>query len=188
MKIDKKLNLVLEIERDDNSVVAIHHTPISSEIYKSHFRFISKVLFGLYMDGMTPAQCTRLVHDAMLESIRDNGDRFKDVEKTLLNEIWRLTNVVVPGERGWETVPFYEAMKGEWLSSGDVDEVKNYVCFFTSASWVHGRRELPGMYEMVAQSGVLTTSLDSTEYARSLPTSTLAANTGAMETPSSIPV
>lgn len=187
MKIDKKLNLVLDIEREDRSVVHVHHSPISKDVYKSHWLFISKTVFGLYSEGFTPPQCTRNAHDAMVELIGRQPDKFKDVDKTLLAEIWRLTNVLVPGERGWEMVPFYEVMKGDWLSEDDIDEVKNYVCFFTSASRVHGRAELQGLYEMMAESGVLTTALDSTEFMRSLPTSTSAASTGATEIPSFIP-
>lgn len=183
MIIDKKLNLVLDIERADGSILKVHHVPISRDLYKAHYLFISKALFGLYSEGFTPPQCTRLCHNAMLDLMVRQPDKFKDVDKTLLAEVWRLTNMAVPTDKGWQQIPFYEAMEGNYISEDDAEEVKNYVCFFTSASMVHGRGELEALYEMVMQSGVQTTSLDFTELMHSLRTSTSDANTGASEKP-----
>ena len=41
MKIDRKLNLVLSVTRDEGVEVFVHSTPISRAIYESHFLVLS---------------------------------------------------------------------------------------------------------------------------------------------------
>lgn len=201
MKIDKRMNLVLEVDRGDAPTVYVHHTPISHAAYRQHFDFLAKAMAVMYGDGFAMPSCTRIAYFTMLKMIEGEREaaasqprpasaapmpgRYDHIEQTLFAEMWRLTNIIVPGERGLETVPFYEAAKV--LDEEDMDEVRNYLCFFTAASHVHSKRERAGMYEVLEASGAVITSLDCTEYSRSLQTSTQAASTGATPIPSSVP-
>jgi hypothetical protein len=190
MQINKRLNLVVEVERGDGMIVHVHSTPVNRQIYERHYTFISKALTSLYADGMAPGACSRIAYLRMKELAENEPDRFKNVEQTLFAEIWRLTNVSVPTDRGWEQVPFFELLQdgNPHMDADDVAEVQNLICFFTLGSWVHGRQERQGMYDLLTQNGVLTTSSPFTEYHRSLPISNKGESSGATEILSSIPV
>lgn len=193
--INKRLNLVLSVERLDKSVVHVHSVPISREIYESHYTFITMVMSSMYSDDFSPATCSRIAYLRMRElgSKEENKARFGDIDKTLLAEIWRLTNVLVPGERGWETVPFYEVMERAQnqgpLDLDDVREVQNYICFFTAASWGHtSRGEREAMYDVLTRYGALITPSDVTVHRTSLSISSPEENIGEKLITSSHPV
>lgn len=189
--IDKRLNLVLEVEREDKSTCYVHSVPISRNMWKTHYTFLSMSINSLYADGFPPSTCARITYNRMLEIAEEQKERFGDLQKTLFAEIWRLTNVIVPGENGYETVPFYNAMRDEKLLDADnVEEVQNFICFFTAASWVHGlsRKEREAFQQLMTSGfGVQITSLPVTEYKNSIPISKQEENIGEKETPLSIP-
>lgn len=188
MKIDRTLNLVLQVEGDGETVFHVHHTPLRMEVFEQHFMFITKAMTSMYIEGLHPLACTRVAFYTMKKLAEAGGpDQQTLIENTLFNEIWRTTNVLVPNERGWELVPFYEVMKGDYLSPRDIAEVKNFICFFTGASWVHGRAERESMYEMLESSGLQTTLLAVTDYKNSLVMLKPAASIGATAPASSVP-
>lgn len=193
--INKRLNLVLSVERLDKSIVHVHSVPISREVYETHYTFITMVMSSMYSDDFSPATCSRIAYHRMRElaAREENRSRFGDIDKTLLAEIWRLTNVLVPGDRGWETVPFYEVMEGANgqgpLDLDDVREVQNYICFFTAASWGHtSRGEREAMYEVLTRYGAQITPSDVTVHKNSLSISKPDENTGEKQITSSVPV
>lgn len=180
--IDKRLNIVMEVEREDKSICYVHSTPISRQLWKTHYTFITMAITSLYADGFPPSTCARIIYQRMLELADEHKERFGDIRKTLFAEIWRLTNVIVPTDRGFETVPFYDAMRNtDILSQDDVEEAQNFICFFTAASWVHGlsRQEREAFQTLLTKGfGVQTTSLPATEYMNSIQISKLEENTG----------
>lgn len=194
MKLDRRLNLVLTVDRADGSTVYVHSTPVSRQVYEAHYTFIHKVMSSLYEDiGANPVAIQRIVYLRMREMIdndaklRPQQQMFAGVRQGFLEEVWRLTNVIVPGPGGYETIPFVEAEQNGTLDDDDVEEVKNDICFFTATSWIHRGKERLGMYELIDQSGGQTTSLHATEFQRSLPTLKPVASTGATAIPSLIP-
>lgn len=187
VNIDKRVNLVLEVERDDGSVVHVHSVPIGRNVFESNYMFISKAMGEMYGDLSNPAGAMRIAYIHMKSMIERDKPRWDNVTASLFSEIWRLTNVMMPGERGWETIPFYDVMQQKLLSDDDISEVQNFICFFTAASWVHSRRERKGMAFLMENSGGQLTSLDSTEYRNSLPTLKADGSSGVMATASSIP-
>jgi hypothetical protein len=188
MKINRKLNLVLDVERADGSVVHVHHTPIPQEVYDAHWELISRTVSGLYMKKMLPTVAVRVGLKA-LQSMADEMGIREIADKDLFPNIWRLTNVILPSERGWVPTPLDVVVSsGMGLDPEDIEEVKQYIAFFTSASWVHPRKELGTMlYPMLADTGALFVPSNSTEYATSLPTSKPAAPTGPSPSPSAPP-
>lgn len=190
LSINRRLNIVLQVERADKSVAHVHSVPIASEIFESHATFLMKTMSSMYSDDFSPAVCSRMAYIRMRELIAADPQRWGNIENTLLAEIWRLTNVIVPTPQGYQTIPFDELKNGNTphLDADDVRDVKNYICFFTVASWAHARQEREQLYEMLTKYGAQITSLDATAYLRSLPTSSQDVNTGAMVTASSIPV
>lgn len=87
--------------------------------------------------------------------------------------------VVGPGPNGWETVPLDQAGEHCGLSKTDISEVENALTFFMLVSLALRPSEARVMNEMLSETlGAEFTSSNSTEYARSLPTSTPAESTG----------
>ena len=94
-------------------------------------------------------------------------------------EIYRLTNVMVLGENGWETIPFNVARQRNLLDGDTASEVENALVYFTCASSIHLKAELSVALEGLSTLwGAQTTSLNATEYMNSLPTSIEEENTG----------
>ncbi len=179
MKIDRRLNIVLELELSNGRPAHVHSTPVSAQVCEAHFMFISVAMTRLYSKlGPNPAACSRVCYYMMKDMIAKEPE-YRGVDESFLQEVWRLTMVAVPGERGWQTVPFYECLAGKYLSPEDVKEVQNYICFFTAASWLHPPREMVGMYEYFRSYGAVITSSSCTEHFNSLPISTPDGSTGA---------
>jgi len=193
VKINRRLNLVLTVDRADGSTVHVHSVPVSQAVYEAHYTFFAKVMSSLYEDVQNPTMVARIAYLRMRDLIRKDSElpnharKFAGVESGLLADMWRLTNVIAPGANGYETIPFLEAEQRGLIDQEDCSEIRNDIAFFTVASWIHSSKERPGMYELLDNTGAQTTSLDVTEYLRSLPTLKPAASTGATEKQLSIP-
>jgi hypothetical protein len=197
MEIDRRCNLVLTLEKtvrakNEEGVEVpkavpyayVHHTPIDQSTYEMHFFVLHKVVATLYTERMTPAIASR-VGMLMLRRVAKETGTTAEVE-LLLSEIWRRTNVLMATERGYDTIPFVEAMKT--MDADDVREVQNYVCFFTAAFWFHLRQEkTENFFPAMIDSGAQIVSSSCTEYRDSLPTLTPHAPTGGTAALSSIP-
>lgn len=189
LKLNKRLNIVIEVTQEDESKAFVHSTPVSRQIYDAHALLFGKTVSVMYGEGLSPGMCARMAHTILRTQAEELGV-LPAVERTLLPEIVRLTNVYMPSAAGYEMIPFVEVLSRKLLSEDDAAEVQNLLAFFTLASWVHTKEELgEGIYPILQRSGVQTTSLGFTEYRNSLPTATRPANTGVSQpaTLSSIP-
>jgi hypothetical protein len=192
MKLDRRLNLVLSVTREDGTDLWVHHTPIRREIYEQHFFVLTKMMAAMYEERLPPPMAAR-ISLLMLRKIAKELGVLAEVEGTLLPEVWRMTNVMVPTKGsngtagGWTPLPLEKVLHDRLIDDEDGEEVKNHVCFFTAASWVHRKTELDEMvYPMLIGSGAQIVSSDSTAYLASLQTSTPAESSGETATPSSI--
>lgn len=190
MKLDRRLNLVLTVEQNDGSMIYVHSTPISREVYEANFLLLTKTLAAMYEQGLSPAMCARVAGLMLKKTAAEMNQKESDaLERNLMPEIRRLTNVILLSGKGWETVPYQEIVDRDILSRDDRAEVENHLCFFTAASWIHRKEELEKViYPILNGSGYQTVSSSCTEFAASLPTSMPDANTGATAQVSSIPV
>jgi hypothetical protein len=103
-------------------------------------------------------------------------------------EIRRLSNVVALGPKGWAGVPLQVALDEGTIGEDERAEVENAIVFFTVASLVHRRADLPAILDGASKLwGAQTTLLNATEFAASLPTSTKDASSGERAKASSIP-
>ena len=96
-----------------------------------------------------------------------------------MNEIVRLTNVLVATENGWETLPFDVAVKREILDEDEEAETLSSLVFFTAISKVAPKDLKNSFLEMAGslRNWELISS-DVTEYLAGLPTLTKKGNTG----------
>lgn len=189
MKLDRKLNLVVPVEVDSGTIY-VHSMPVTREVFEQYFLVISKTFSAIYSQGLHAAAGPR-VAAMLLKSIAVDLGQWEGpggVENGLMNEIRRLTNVVMPGSSGWTTVPYDTASAQGLLSDDDKSEIENAIVFFIVASAMHKKKDLASI---LTGAGKLwdsrIESLNCTEYARSLPISTETASTGATVAASSIP-
>lgn len=168
MKIDKKLNLVIPIEYETGTIYA-HSTPLESSMFEANYLLLSKTFSAIYGEGLSVTVGPRVAM-LILRDVAKRMDIAADVESGLIAEIKRMTMVAVPGEKGWETIPYDEAVSKGRIDATDASEVENAIAFFIVASAVHKRSEVEEVLTKAARLwGGLTTSLNSTEYAASLP-------------------
>lgn len=185
MRIDRKLNLVIPVYRDDGSTLFAHSTPVSSDLFETYWEPVGKAFSSIYSGGFGIIGGPRIAAKMLQKVSKEMGrwDGKDGVQLGLVAEAHRLTNVAVPREKGgWEMVPFEEARK-TLLEKGDVSEIEGAIAFFTVVSLIHRRAELAEVLAGASQLwGAQTTSLDFTEFTNSLPTSSTSGSSGATQT------
>jgi len=174
----------MQVETEKNGTVHIHSSSISRSVFEQFYLELGKV-FSQCFDSVNQAHLAlsapQLAYPA-LKSIAQkagNWDSAGGVKFGLVNEIIRLTNVLVSGQNGWETIPFDVAIKRELIDEDEEAEILSSLVFFTAISKV-APKDLKGSFlEMagVLRNWVLTLS-DCTEYLNGLPTLTKQGNTG----------
>jgi hypothetical protein len=177
VKLNRKLNLVMDIETGDG-LVHVHSVPISREVFEDNFLVISRAFTAVYTNGLGPVTGPR-VAALLLKQEAETLGVWAKTQQSLMAEIYRLTNVVAPGPTGWETIPFDVAKKRGILDDSDAAEVENCIVYFTCASSIHLRAEMAVAIEgLKTLWGAQTTLSNVTEYMRSLPISTPEGTTG----------
>jgi len=181
IKLNRKLNLVLSVDTD-NGPIYLHSTPVSREVFEDNFLVISRAFTAVYTNGLGPVTGPR-VAALLLKQEATNLGVWERTQQSLMAEIYRLTNAIVPGNNGWETMPYDVAKKRGLIDDTDAAEVENCLVYFICASSIHLRAELTVALEGLSTLwGAQTTSLNVTEYMRSLPISTPEENTGEKQT------
>ena len=176
-RLNRKLNLVLDIETGDG-IVHIHSMPISREVFEDNFLPISRAFTAVYSNSLGPVTGPRVAALLLRQEAQTLGV-WEKTQQSLMAEIYRLTNVVAPGPNGWETMPFDVAKKRGVLDDDEAAEVENCIVYFTCASSIRLKQEMELAREGLRTLwGAQTTSLNVTEYTRSLPTSTQEETTG----------
>lgn len=178
IKLDRKLNIVAKIDTEDG-VLHIHSMPVGRTAFESNFELLAKAHAALNdgMDIRTSPAIARLT----LKKIAVDSRRVNDYD-AIINEIRRLTSVCVPGE-GYDFIGIDEALKKGMIDEDIYSEVESYLVFFILLCWVEQREHRKKFTEMFCFLwGLATTSLNITEYCRSLTTSTAADNTGGSPT------
>jgi hypothetical protein len=182
VRINRSLNLVIPIERDDGSRVFVHTASISTDVFHAYYKPMAKALNGIYVDG-TGLMAARIAHLALRAAAVELGvwDGPAGVERGLMANIHQLTNVLAPAKSGgWEMIPFDEAKATAILSANEADEVEGAIVFFTLGSSLHRQAEAEKLMSGASRLwGARIESLNCTEFIRSLATSTAAASTGA---------
>lgn len=184
MKIDKKLNLVLPIVDENGEPTAyVHSTPIGSNVFDMYFLPLARTYSAIFSLGLGPVAGPK-VADKMLKKMSIDikmWDGEAGVERGLIAEIHRLTQVIAPGKNGWETIPYKYAKDSGVLSKEDAAEVDAAIVFFIVTSAMHPKAELKDYLQaMCSNWGARIELLNCTEFQNSLPNLSLVANTGGM--------
>jgi len=187
MQISKTLNLVVPIQTDSGTIY-VHSRPILRETFKQYCIILAKTLNTLYAEGISQGTGPSIA-SMVLETIakenepanpphdwNGNGSTWSGkfgVKHGLMEEIRRLSNVIVPTAQGWQSVPISEAIKQGYLSDQDVEEAEGYIVFFTCVSHIHKRNEIEPLLSALGRVwDTQVTSSSVTEFYASLPTLT----------------
>lgn len=180
IKINRRLNFVIPIDTDAG-VVHIHSVPVSREIFDRYYSVIARTFATIYSGRYGMIAGPRVAAKILRTCAEEDGtwEGVGGVENGLMAEIKRLSTAVVPGTRGWETLLIEDAVQMGRVSEEDFEEVLNAIVFFCVASSMHNRKDLAGILGGASKLwGGSTTSLNTTEYAAGLTTSTTAGDTG----------
>ena len=186
MRIDKALNLVIPVERDDGVVLFAHATPIAEETFIAYHRALCMTYSQLDADGLIRSGGIRNA-DLVLKDVCERLGIWKDdpqtksigAERGLLGEIRRLTNVFAPTGNKWEPVPLDECVNRDILSPREVREVTAAALFFCCASFNFPKQNLKEFLQLCSgRIGAQVTSLSCTTLGTSLPTLTAGENSG----------
>ncbi len=175
MKIDKALNLIVDVENEDGQIIRVHSMPLLRETFERYFLVLSKTFSAIVGEGLGAISGPRVAALMLKRIAMDMGEweGVAGVENGLLVEIRRLSNVIMPTDTGWQSVPFQDAIAHQYLSAEDIEEVENIIVFFILNSAMHRQARKQVFINAGAQLwGALTTSLSVTEYRNSLPIST----------------
>lgn len=178
MKIDRNLNLVMQVQTSKNGVVYVHSASIGRSVFEQFYLELGKV-FSQCFDSVNQAHLAlsapQLAYPALksIATKAGNWDGVGGVKFGLVNEIARLTNVLIATEKGWETLPFDVAVKREILDEDEEAEILSSLVFFTAISKVAPKDLKNSFLEMAgALRNWELSSLDSTEYMNGLLIST----------------
>ena len=184
MKIDRNLNLVMQVQTAKNGLVYIHSASIGRSVFEQFYLELGKV-FSQCFDSVNQAHLAlsapQLAYPALksIATKAGNWDGAGGVKFGLVNEIIRLTNVVFAGENGWETLPFDVAVKREILDEDEEAETLSSLVFFTAISKVAPKDLKNSFLEMAGSlRNWELTLLDCMAYITSLPTLTKKGNSG----------
>ena len=131
MKINRALNLVIPIDSEKGQLY-VHSTPISREIFEQHFLVISKTFASIFSQGLGAICGSRIAYLMLKQTAEDMGiwNGVSGVKAGLVNEIIRLSNVVMPSSKGWKTIPLYTAIEKGNLDSETIAEIEGELIFF----------------------------------------------------------
>ncbi len=174
VKIDKKLNLVTNITREDGSIVYLHVTPFPYEVVEEHCLLLGNLFtnFISQVGGLGAARVAAMMLRKKLkreqELNADNGQHGPDI----VDEIQRLTSVVWYDGGTWKTTSFDAAMKQGIISPDEYREVEGEVVFFMVSSAIQKAQLIaPTVGSVIGMFGGQLVSLNVTAFRDSLLTS-----------------
>lgn len=190
MKIDKRLNLVFPIEHAELGTIYVHSMPIARDVFERHFLILSQTTASIFGAGLgivagpsvAALMLRKIAEDAKLPDGSTAWEGPGGIKNTLMAEIIRLSNVVMPSPEGggWITLPLIEALRRGILSAQEAREAEDIVVFFTCVSSVLRQKQAQPLLKAAGGLWSFTTTLLScTEFSASLPTSTVDASSGA---------
>lgn len=187
VKIDKKLNLVTNITREDGSIVYLHVTPFPYEVVEEHCLLLGNLFtnFISQVGGLGAARVAAMMLRKKLKREQELMDEANQQAPTIVDEIQRLTSVVWNDGGTWKTTSFDAAMKQGIISSDEYREVEGEVVFFMVSSAIQKAHLIaPTVGSVIGMFGGQLASLNVTAFRDSLRTSNPTTDT---QTPSAQP-
>lgn len=172
VRIDKKLNLVSNITRDDGSVVYLHVTPLPYEVVEEHCLLLGN-LFTNFISQVGGLGAARVAAMMLRKKIRKEQELSGESSgPNVVDEIQRMTSVIWNDKGTWKTTGLDSALKQEIISPDEYREVEGEVVFFMVSSAIQ-KAELiaPTVGAVIGMFGGRLESLSVTAFRDSLLTS-----------------
>ncbi|HDR2753925.1 TPA: hypothetical protein QCJ76_002528 [Enterobacter asburiae] len=174
MKIDKKLNLVTNITRDDGSIVYLHVTPFPYEVVEEHCLLLGNLFtnFISQVGGLGAARVAAMMLRKKLKREQELNADHGQQGPNIVDEIQRLTSVIWNDGGAWKTASFDAAMKQGIISADEYREIEGEVVFFMVSSAIQKAQLIaPTVGSVIGMFGGRLESLSVTAFRDSLLTS-----------------
>ena len=180
MKLNESINLIVHV-----GDLQAYHTPISREVFEANYRVLAATKAAISSKGVFyqmdagPRIASLALKDEARKDAEDRGDIDEagkprsDAAQALLAEIRRLTVILCPSAKGWETLPVDSAIASGKIDADDWREAESGIIFFTCL-WSLASKQDRSRVAM-ASAGLLkgsTTSCSPSEFVASLQQST----------------
>lgn len=171
MKIDKKLNLVCSISRDDGSLIYVHTSPFPYEVVEEHCLMLGS-LFTSFIAQVGGLGAARVAAMMLRKKIKKEQEVTGRDSPNIVDEIQRQTTVIFNDNGQWKSVPLDSAMKQGIISADEFREVEGEIVFFMVSSAIQ-KPELikPTVGSVIGMFGGQLTLSTATEWRGSLLTS-----------------
>ncbi|QPO98286.1 hypothetical protein GVI61_17860 [Citrobacter freundii] len=171
MKIDKKLNLVCSISRDDGSLIYVHTSPFPYEVVEEHCLMLGS-LFTSFIAQVGGLGAARVAAMMLRKKIKKEQEVTGRDGPNIVDEIQRQTTVIFNDNGQWKSVPLDSAMKQDIISADEFREVEGEIVFFMVSSAIQ-KPELikPTVGSVIGMFGGQLTLSTATEWRGSLLTS-----------------
>ncbi|WP_370605382.1 hypothetical protein [Citrobacter braakii] len=171
MKIDKKLNLVCSISRDDGSLIYVHTSPFPYEVVEEHCLMLGS-LFTSFIAQVGGLGAARVAAMMLRKKIKKEQEVTGQDGPNIVDEIQRQTTVIFNDNGQWKSVPLDSALKQGIISADEFREVEGEIVFFMVSSAIQ-KPELikPTVGSVIGMFGGQLTLSTATEWRGSLLTS-----------------
>lgn len=134
MKIDKKLNFVSTVSRDDGSLIYLHVVPFPYDVVENNCLLLGGMFnnFFTLVGSMGAPRVAAMMLRQTLKSQQDDGRL--PAGPTIVDDIQRLTTVIWSDVGVWKTCPLDTALKQGILSDDEYREVEGEIVFFMVSS------------------------------------------------------
>ncbi|MBD9984599.1 MULTISPECIES: hypothetical protein [Citrobacter freundii complex] len=171
MKIDKKLNLVCTVSRDDGSLVYVHTSPFPYEVVEEHCLMLGS-LFTSFIAQVGGLGAARVAAMMLRKKIKQEQAVTGQTGPNIVDEIQRQTTVIFNENGQWKPSPLETAMKLGIITADEFREVEGEIVFFMVSSAIQ-KPELikPTVGSVIDMFGGQLTLSTATEWRDSLLTS-----------------
>jgi len=171
VKIDKKLNLVCTVNRDDGSLVYVHTSPFPYEVVEEHCLMLGS-LFTSFIAQVGGLGAARVAAMMLRKKIKQEQAVTGQAGPNIVDEIQRQTTVIFNDNGQWKPSPLETAMKLGIITADEFREVEGEIVFFMVSSAIQ-KPELikPTVGSVIDMFGGQLTLSTATEWRDSLLTS-----------------
>lgn len=145
MKIDKKLNFVSTITRDDGSLVYLHVVPFPYEVVQENCILLGNLFnsFFTMVGSVGSPRIAAMMLRKILKS-RQDAEEIPAGTPTIVDDIQRLTTVIFSDNGVWKPLPLVTALEQGIISEDEYREVEGEVVFFMVSSAIQKANLIAG--------------------------------------------
>jgi hypothetical protein len=164
--ISPELNFVFPCYRGEDIYAYIHTRPIPAAAFDMSYRLLIRTFNTMLDEGPVASRFAD-------KFLRDAATALNTDATPLLNEIGRLSSVIMAAKDGWQQIPLQQAVDGKMLDPEDAQSAVNAALFFSCIWHVSPKKNRMGLLQTGAELwGWQSTPSSPMEWIASLPKST----------------